>query len=269
MLVNNQNKPENNISNSEEKTISEKSNCVGNEEKITGLKYKTVGSYYNIDTSKFDKSKFDGKINFYGSVIDGKITTNKIKNAEIVLYKEDIWNNNEHRDIINYDWYDENGKTFFSAKMKYVDEQLSNDTTGAIVFSIDDYFFYNTQNKRDTYSDYTLFEPETTLEYNLITYEVYPSVLQVNKASDITIDLVLEKSGNPTYVSDRTSNCLDTEYSYTTYIYVYDDVAFLFSFCNYKNMKISAVYYYPIEAVNDDYSQESIKKWITEYKYSK
>ena len=252
-------------SNAIDNNSSSKTACAGNKKELNGLKYKTVDDYYNIDTSKFDKNKFNGDIDFYGVKLSGKITANSVRQAGITIFKQSSFDGNVPRDVNYYDWMVEKGKTFIRVYLKHGDRVLTHDTTGDVSFTLDDFYFYNMDNEKNLDSNNTLFSTDTDIEYNLNIHEVYPSILQVSKANEITIDLLLEKLGNPTYVYERASKCLKNEYSYTTYIYVYDDVAFLFSFANWENMKIGAVYYYPIEVVNASESQELINKWTSEY----
>ena len=56
-----------------------------NDTPVTGLKGETLDYYWNIDTTQFDKSKFDGSIYFYGETLNGKITSNTIKEAGIEI----------------------------------------------------------------------------------------------------------------------------------------------------------------------------------------
>lgn len=100
-------------------------------------------------------------------------------------------------------------------------------------------------------------------------FDVFPSVLGVNTSSEITIDLVLEKLGNPTYVNGRTSPYIrDISFlSYTTYIYVYDEAAFLYAFDNADNLNLVSVEYYPIEQLlaKDANERTPIDNLNTEY----
>lgn len=236
-------KTDNSITNTEQQE-EENDACEANNEALSGLKGKNIDYYYNIDTSKFDKSIFNGQINFHGITVDGKITTNKLKNLGVK---------------VNQKYYETNYIAF-----KANDEGIYCSTTN---FSIDTSMdIINNDVQINDMSDYALlvcdytggnelYSDNTLLTYggftwNLSGRNIYPVQLGISSYGDITIDLVLEKLGNPTYVVDRDDPCLSTIYSYTTYIYVYDEVAFLYSFYNWSNLKLASVYYYPIDDLN-------------------
>ncbi len=212
--------------------------CKGTNNELTNLKGNNVGYYYNIDTSKFDKSKYNGKIHFFGDEIEGKITTNKLKNLgiEISYFKKETT---------------KTGHTNFKSP------SFSIDTTADIInadlnipelggdLSLVDY-----TGGSELYSDTTLLLSRSSFGFSLTGRNIYPSQLGINNYKDITIDLLLEKLGNPTYVYERVSSCLKSINTYTTYVYVYDDVVFLFAFYNWRNMLLAGNYYFPIDQIN-------------------
>ena len=214
-------------------------NCKGTNTVLNNLKGETVNYYYNIDTSKFNKNLFDGNINFYGTIVNGKITTNKLKSAGIsVEYSISRLN-------------DEYNVRYFSTP------KFSIDTSSDIINSDmpldnmgNDLNVVDYTGGSEIYSDTALISCMGYFHWTLTGRNIYPNQLQIDDYSDITIDLVLDKLGNPTYVNGRTNSCLENEYTYTTYVYVYDDVAFLFAFYNWDNMKLAGVFYYPIEELN-------------------
>jgi len=215
--------------------------CDVNSITLSGLKGENLDYYYNIDTSKFDKNKFDGNINFHGVTVNGKITTNKLKNAGVLV--------NE-------------GKTYLSHKSNEAGiacsayPKFSIDTSMDIINNnvgfedMSDFILLCDYTGGDLiYSDNTLVTFGKFV-WNLSGRNIYPSQLGINNYGEITIDLIIEKLGNPTYVLDRTDPCLSSIYSYTIYVYVYDDVAFLYGFYNWDNLDLASVYYYPIEDLN-------------------
>ena len=99
-------------SNAIDNNSSSKTACAGNKKELNGLKYKTVDDYYNIDTSKFDKNKFNGDIDFYGVKLSGKITANSVRQAGITIFKQSSFDGNVPRDVNYYDWMAVKGKPF-------------------------------------------------------------------------------------------------------------------------------------------------------------
>jgi len=218
-----------------------------NEEKLENLKYDTLDDYYNIDTSKFNKKKFNGKINFFGVEVEGKITTNKLKNVGVETKLCGITCDVPKENLA----YKANSNGFYCGSYP----KFSIDTTSDIInshFQWDDagnsMYLCDYTGGNDVYSDNTLVTFGNG--WNLTGRNIYPAQFDIENYTDITIDLVLEKLGNPTYVSGRENKCISNLYSYTTYYYIYDDVAFLYSFYNWENLKLAAVYYYPIEELD-------------------
>lgn len=221
-------------SSKEEANSNEK--CEGTNEELNGLKGDTVGYYYNIDTSKFDKTLFDGNVNFYGATINGKITTNKLKAAGINVEGSPTSKN-------GYSIY-YFPKFSIDTSSDILNNDLPMDGVGTDLYLVD----YT--GGTNLYSDSTLVSLGLGTGWNLTGRDIYPSQLGVSSYKEITIDLLLEKLGNPTYVRGRVNSCLESLYTYTEYIYVYDDVAFLYAFYNWNNMKLAAAFYYPIEEFN-------------------
>jgi len=242
-----------------------------NEEKLTGLKYDTLDKYYNINTSTFNKKMFNGKINFFGIEVEGKITTNKLKKlgVETTLcgFTCDISKDYLANTANSNGFYcDSSPKFSIDTTSDIINSNFNWGGAGNSMYLCD----YTGGN--DVYSDNTL----VTLGdgWNLSARNIYPTQFNIDNYKDITIDLVLEKLGNPTYVSGREDQCISNLYSYTTYYYIYDDVAFLYSFYNWINLELASVYYYPIEELDGTAYPTSDKSKLeilkeTEQKYSK
>lgn len=207
-----------------------------NDEPLEGLNGDTLDYYWNIDTSKFNSTMFDGNIYFFGATINGKINTNKLKEAGIEV---DVSLGNFRK--TNGIWIATNPK--FSINTNSVDPN-------SMAATFDTIYLCDYKDEIEIYSDDTLISIRGEYFYNLTGRNIFPKQLGVTKYQDITVDLVLEKLGNPTYVLGRKSKTLENLYTYTTYMYVYDDVAFLYSFYNWDNMKLASVFYYPIEELN-------------------
>lgn len=116
--------------------------------------------------------------------------------------------------------------------------------------TLKDISLYNYTGDNAIYSDDTLVTIDSGAPWNLTYRNIFPEQFGITTYEDITIDLVLKELGNPTYVIDRKDKNLENVYGYTTYLYVYEDVAFLYSFYNSKNLKLAANFYYSIEQLN-------------------
>ncbi len=227
-----------------------------NDTPVTGLKGETLDYYWNIDTTQFDKSKFDGSIYFYGETLNGKITSNTIKEAgiEIEEASEGQLEEAPHEDD-NFNYY--------------MILTLLKDGTEIESEILEPYLICYTEND-SFYSDDALF---TTRRNDFGCFggnkDVFPSVLGVSDSSEITIDLVLEKLGNPTYVHRRTTTKLKSldVLTYINYVYVYDDVAFYFQFSCSENLKFTCNEYFPIEQLQTKMftGQTAIEEMDTEY----
>ena len=231
-----------------------------NDTAVENLKGGTLDYYWNIDTQDFDKSKFDGKISFYGSIIEGKLTTEKLQEAGIevsLLGVDTTLKTNSERDY----WYYETPRLLRDG------EKLPMSTNESIyspiiINFVNDELYSEHSNVVEGYA-YDEFH------WGLLEYNIYPTVLGVESPHDITIDLVLEKLGAPTYVVDRTDKTMSEKdlYAYTVYLYVYDDVAFLFAFYNNRDLKLAADFYYPIEIMNkeDDNGRSALERLEDQY----
>lgn len=216
-----------------------------NDTPVDGLIGETLDYYWNIDTQSFDKSKFNGEISFYGNIINGKITTDKLLEVgiEIKRYK----NSQIENETLNYN----NESDFWYLESPYISkngEALQSSTSGSVTFTSTIPYIINYTNN-EIYSEHSYVMLSKSFGWNLTKYDIYPNILDIESAKDINIDLVLDKLGNPTYVSGRTDKTLKSIYGYTTYVYVYDEVVFLFAFYNSSDLSLAASYYYPIETL--------------------
>ncbi len=223
-----------NIEESNEKTETK----TYNDKAVSGLEGATLDYYWNIDTTAFNPTKFNGNINFFGETINGKITTNKLKNAGIEVKGDYLFESN-----VTGIYYRDNIKLSIDAN-----SVISNDIAGGMTSN--DMSLYNYKGDNAIYSDDTLVTMGIGTPWNLTCRNIFPEQFGITTYEDITIDLVLKELGNPTYVIGRKDKNLESIYGYTTYLYVYDDVAFLYSFYNNKNLKLAANFYYPIEKLN-------------------
>lgn len=227
--------------------------CYNNEE-LEGLKGDSLDYYYNIDTSKFDKDKFDGNINFFGVTVNGKITVNKLKKLGITT---------------DASAYKANSNGFYCDDLPNFSIDTTTDIINSDLFVSDTFDFISVCNYKgsmDLQSDDAL----VTLGsgWNLTGRNIYPKQFDIPNYSEINIDLVLEKLGNPTYVSGRENNCISTLYGYTVYYYVYDDVAFLYAFYNSQNLDLAGVFYYPIEELDGTAYPDSESSTLEDLKSS-
>lgn len=196
--------------------------------------------YWNINTDTFDKTKFDGKISFFGNVIESKITGKTLADngynfSEVTYYTcNDIFHIN---DEIEKNYIQKCGQLSKNSKSYPIDYSSVGVPT-LINFDKNDNFMndnveiYYEYNKTNDYVDFV-----TETEESNIIFPYFDGI----KYDDLSIDLIIEKMGVPTYVSDRTDA---EDYPMTfSYYYVYDDYVFKFDFIHITSTKFTGVTY--------------------------
>lgn len=193
--------------------------------------------YWNINTATFDKSKFDGRISVFGTIMNNKLTGKTIKDAgfTFVTWSSDDGDAKEQTQL-NYDLEDEYHSNY---GLLYINNKVYPTYNYNVVVH-----FINYKGINAVYDDSTeLYFDQTTI-YQDQGNLVVPYMENVDY-SDMTIDDIIDTLGVPTYVEGRTSKLEDAGkwFGSTTfnYIYVYDDYTFRFSFMYYDNTGFSII----------------------------
>lgn len=191
--------------------------------------------YWNINTATFDKSKFDGRISVFGTIMNTKLTGKTIKDAgfTFVTWSSDDGDAKEQTEL-NYDLEDEYHSNY---GLLYINDKVYPTYNYNVTVN-----FVNYKGINAVYDDSTeLYFSQTTI-YQDSGNLVVPYMENVDY-SDMTIDDIIDTLGVPTYVEGRASKLEDAGKSFgsTTfnYIYVYDDYTFKFNFMHYDNTGFS------------------------------
>ena len=177
---------------------------------------RTLDYYWNIDTSGFDKTQFDGIFSLFGNDFNGKITGKTLKDNGYQL---------------------QIGSGLFTELMLDKDNNCYSDKSNGAYILKDDVeyensmFLKNYKNETDLYSDNTeikFYWGTTDKKFSDI---IFPKCLVAgqdeNVGDNLKIDDIIEKLGVPTYVEERTDSSIEDKMHFT-YIYVYDDYVFEF-----------------------------------------
>lgn len=237
-------------------------NGSSNNNSVKGTKYevytadypkekRNIDYYWNINTETFDKTRFDGKISFFGNVLNSKITgktltENGFSLSEITYYTcNDIFHID---DEIEKDYVQKCGQLTNQNKSYPID--FSSVGVPTLInfdkndnYSSDNVEIYFEYNKTNDYIDFV-----TETEESNIIFPYFNGI----KYDELTIDLIIENMGVPTYVADRTT--ADGYSLSLVYYYVYNDYVFKFDFVNIgKKVKYTGVTYMGTKTFNHSY----------------
>ncbi len=186
-----------------------------------------IDKYWNIDTSEFNASLFDGKFSISGNVIQSKLTGKTLKDNGYELrigsglFTELLWDqdNNIYSDKSN------------GAYILRNNEEIQSDIHLA-----------NYKNETNLYSDNTeisYYWNDNTKTYNDI---IIPASLINNPEEkgykNLTIDNVVDKLGAPTYVQGRLTKNIENG-QFFKYVYVYNDYTLWFEMLYYESTGIT------------------------------
>ncbi len=210
--------------------------------------------YWNINTDAFDKTKFDGQISVFGTIMDTKLTGKTLKDAGFTFVS----------------WTSEDGDATEQATLDYGAETNQYMDYGLLYKNDKVYPTYNYNVKvdltnfagtNDAYADSTeVFFNQATI-YQDESNVIVPYIENMDY-SKMTIDDIIDTLGVPTYVEGRTEKLEeDVESEMFNYVYVYDDYTFIFNFMYFDNTGISitglrymgsSFFAQPVEAFNSD-----------------
>lgn len=241
----------NNVENKKDSSTQDTSKLLTKYEEYTDdypIEKRNIDYYWNINTTKFDKSKFDGKILLFDNLIEGEITGKSlIENGytfhhmssyscgnPLALWGEDINYTSDCPFLLkNNKIYPIDYITVGAPDLINYDK--NNDFTSE---NTELYYEYGKTNK---FIDFVT----ETVESNII----YP-YLDGTKYDDLTIDKIIEKLGVPKYVGERESNISDSILIFS-YYYEYDKYVFKFSFIYTDKISLSSVTYMGIKTFNN------------------
>lgn len=201
----------------QDETKSETSNTIPNE----------IDKYWNIDTSKFNASLFDGKFSICGNVIQSKLTGKTLKDNGYELkigsglFKELLLDseNNVYSDKSNGVYILKNNKELLEGV------HLEN---------------YNKETS--IYSDNTELVVgwrDNSVKYNEI---IFPTCLIYNPTdivyNTLTVENIVKELGAPTYVQGRLTKTIK-DGQFFKYVYVYSDYTLWFDMLYYKKSGIT------------------------------
>lgn len=186
-----------------------------------------INKYWNIDTTKFNASLFDGKFSMGGEIIQSKLTGKTLQDNGYGLrigsglFTELLW------DQDNNIYSDKSNEVYILKNNEEIQDHLH---------------LANYKNETNLYSDNT----EISYYWNDITktYDdiIIPTSLITNLEDKVdktlTIDKVVEKLGVPTYVQGRLTKTIDNG-QFFKYVYVYNDYTLWFELLYYENTGIS------------------------------
>ena len=206
------------------------------------LENRNLDYYWNINTEGFSSTKFDGKISFFGNTITSKITGKTLKENGYTIvnapsyysYSKNFFGNKK----IDY--------TLISGHVQRNSQEFPDESDVAYTLALPE--FINFGNNNDFYSDETEFYYEFSKTVKTDSNIVYPSI-NGTKYSDLTIDLIIENMGVPTYVArgdaliPKTRTSMETEDIMTfNYYYEYPDYTIIFHFMGF-NQHLTGVEY--------------------------
>lgn len=171
--------------------------------------------YWNIDTSGFDKSMFDGVFSVFGYDFNGKITGSTLQangfGIETGSFTKSLYWDEEK----NCFWDLSNGSDICRDGVEIGEVTLMN---------------YN--NEEDFYSDSTEAEFYCCDSYCTFGEAIIPKCLVTDQESQmldaLTLDDIIANLGVPTYVEGRRNSSID-DLEFFEYIYVYDEYVLKFA----------------------------------------
>lgn len=223
-----------------------------------------INKYWNIDTSKFDTTLFDGNFSVSGNVINGKITGKTLKDNGYELkigsglFKELLWDKDKNV-------YSDKSNGAYILKNN---EEIQGDI-----------FLTNYKNESNIYSDNT----EISYYWNDITKTcnniIIPSLLINNFEEkvykNLTIDKIVDKLGAPTYVQGRLTKTIKNK-QFFQYVYVYEDYTLWFEITYYEStgITITGFRYEGIQAFNQpckyyDFELDEFRNYNNSLEYLK
>lgn len=217
--------------------------------------------YWNINTEGYSSTKYDGKISFFGDIITTKITGKTLKDNGYTIidapssysYSKNFFSNKK----IDY--------TIKSGHVQKNSQQFPDESDVSYTLALPE--FINFGNNNDFYSDETEFYYEFSKTVKTDSNIVYPSI-KGTKFSDLTIDLIIEHMGVPTYVAKGDALTPTTRTSMTTedvmtfdYYYEYPDYTIIFHFMGF-NQRLTGVKYLGKNTFNHTFhdSETSLKE---------
>ena len=224
---------------------------------------RTIEYYYNIYTPAFNKTKYNKKISFFGTILEGPLTIKKLTNSNIT-FKNNSGNMKTYKNGEVIQKY--NGIDVYIDGVRYPQEKIS------FVVLID------AKNGED---DEIYFNQGTTSKDVKNIIVPYMENVDLN---NITIDDLIDSLGVPTYVDGRDRKLENVKKPsgpiLFSYVYDYEDDIFVFDFVYYKNtginltdMKYFGKLYYTrqVNVFNDDksgYIEYNGYKEYYEYQYN-
>lgn len=222
-------KTDNNLSGNSSNNINNESNSKADYSTYTSdvpRSERNIDYYWNINTDTFDKTKFDGKISVFGTVMNTKLTGKTLKDAGFmfVSMKSEDGNATEETTMK----YDSEEKYYHVYGLLYANNKVY--PTYNYNVSVD---LLNYQGINSIYDDTS----EVYFSQNSIYQDkdnvIVPYMENVDY-SKLTIDDIIDHLGAPTYVEGRVEklDASDTSSGSTSfsYLYVYDDYVFKFNF---------------------------------------
>lgn len=186
-----------------------------------------IDRYWNIDTSEFNVSLFDGKFSISGNVIQNKLTGKTLKDNGYELrigsglFTELLW------DRDNNIYSDKSNGAYILRNNQEVQSGI---------------YLENYKNETNLYSDNTeisYYWNDNTETYNDI---IIPASLINNPEEkvykNLTIDNVVDKLGAPTYVQGRLTKTIENG-QFFKYVYVYNDYTLWFEILYYESTGIT------------------------------
>jgi len=213
--------------------------------------------YWNINTEEYSSKKFDGKISFFGDIINKKITGKTLKENDYNIvdapksysYSKNFFNNKK----IDY--------TVKSGHIKKNNKEYPDESDVAYTLALPE--FINFGNNDDFYSDETEFYYGFKKTVKNDSNIVYPSI-NGTKFSDLNINLIIEHMGVPTYVAKGDTliptvrDNMDTNNVMTfNYYYEYPDYTFVFHFMG-SNQKLTGVEYLGKNIFNHSFNDSEV-----------
>jgi len=226
--------------------------------------------YWNINTDTFDKTKFDGRISVFGKIMNTRLTGKTIREAGFTFVE----------------WMSSDGDAKEQKKLDYDSEDKYYSSDGLLYINNKEYPTYN-ENVAVNFVNYrginAVYDDSTELYFNQATiYQdqdnlIIPQMENINY-SNMTIDDIIDTLGAPTYVEGRRTKLEDNEKSFGatlfSYVYVYDDYAFIFEFMHYDDagISITGITYMgsqkfgrPIEVFNSDTLENDVYASYSEF----
>ncbi len=186
-----------------------------------------IDKYWNIDTKKFNASLFDGNFSFGEFKINGKLTGKTFKDNGYGLrigsglFDELLWDedNNVYSDRSNGVYILKNDAEVFEHVY------LNNYKNETDIYSDNTELYYSWSGVSDTYGEIII--PTCLLSgLNDVVYQT------------LSIENIVGKLGNPTYVQGRLSKNIN-EGQFFKYVYVYSDYTLWFEMIYYSTTGIT------------------------------